>query len=522
MVTFYDHRNRPIRSRELTREVAAPSITGVRSIYSSHPASRLTPERMASILREAETPGGAAEYLELAEEMEELHPHYLGVLQTRRRQVSQLPVEVVPASDSRSDADIADEVRAWFAREVWEDEAADVLDAIGKGFSCSEIVWEHSERQWSPSRLLHRLPQHFDFDRDTGAVLRMRAEGGEGGWADLPPWKFVLHQVGAKSGLPIRGGIARVAAWTWMFAVYGQRDWARYVEAYGMPIRLGRYHHGATDEEIAVLRRAVRDLAADAAAVLPEEMSIEFVGAETGSGTGAEVYGELQRHLDAQLSVAVLGQTLTTEPGQSGSYSLGQVHDRVRADIARSDGRQLAATLRRDLVIPMVALNHGPDAAAPTLRIQRREAVDADSLSQALERLVPLGLRVRAEQVREMLGFAAPAGGDEVLAPPRSGIAAARRLSLDDPALPRRGAPDDGIEIAWADALDDWRPMLDPMVAPAVSAAAEMIERGGGLAALRDRLPDLLADMDDSALASALERLAFSARLAGRADPERR
>lgn len=66
------------------------------------------------------------------------------------------------------------------------------------------------------------------------------------------------------------------------------------------------------------------------------------------------------------------------------------------------------------------------------------------------------------------------------------------------------------------------RPLLDPLAAPAVAAAAAELERGGGLAALRGRLPALLAEMDDSALAGALERLAFSARLAGCRDPERR
>ena len=53
------------------------------------------------------------------------------------------------------------------------------------------------------------------------------------------------------------------------------------------------------------------------------------------------------------------GQTLTTQPGDSGSCSLGQVHNLAREDIERSDGRQLAATIRRDLVIPIVTLDHG-------------------------------------------------------------------------------------------------------------------------------------------------------------------
>ena len=60
----------------LTRERTAPSIAGVRNILTTHPASGITPERLAAFLREAEQPAGAARYLELAEEMEERDLHY--------------------------------------------------------------------------------------------------------------------------------------------------------------------------------------------------------------------------------------------------------------------------------------------------------------------------------------------------------------------------------------------------------------------------------------------------------------
>ena len=512
-----DHRGRPLAdvAAAMEREIAAPSTTGVRSILSTHPATGLGPERLAAILREAETPGGAERYLELAEEMEERHLHYLGTLQTRRRAVAQIGVEVIPADDSAPAMRAADTVREVFARPSVEDELYDLLDAIGKGFSASEIVWETSERQWMPARLCHRLPQHFDFDRETGSHLVRR--GDDGDWIPLEPLKFVAHVVSAKSGLPIRGGLARAAAWCWMFQSFTLKDWVRYVEAHGQPLRVGRYHANATDPEIAVLKRAVRDLAADCAAVIPEEMDITFV-TETGAGAGrSDVFRDLIRHLDDQLSIVVLGQTLTTQPGErgGGSYALGQVHDRVRRDIERSDGRQLAATLRRDLVLPIIDLNHGPQTAYPTLKIEREDAVDVNLLSQVLERLVPLGLTVPVDHVRARLNLPAPADGDDVLESPAPGLAAARHAL----ARLRRGGSQDGIEDAWLAAVEDWRPMLDPLVAPAVAAAAAELERGGGLDALRATLPGLLDGMDDGALAGALERLAFSARIAGRAEP---
>ena len=516
-----DHRERPIELDVLTEEVAGPSVTGVRSILSTHPATGIEPERLAAILREAEVPGGASDYLELAEEMEERYLHYLGVLQTRRRAVAQIGVEILPASDSSQDVAVADTVREFFDRPALELELFDVLDSVGKGFSVTEIVWETSERQWMPARLEHRLPQWFDFDQAAGVRLQRRAEGG-GGWIDLEPYKFVSHVAPSKSGLPIRGGLARAAAWCWLFANYGLKDWVRYVEAYGQPLRVGKYHQSATREQIGVLKRAVRDIAADAGVVIPEEMVIEFV-ADTMAGPGrSSVFSDLQRYLDSQISIVVLGQTLTTEQGQSGSYALGQVHDRVRRDIERSDGRQLAATLRRDLAAPIAALNHGPQAACPDVRIEREDRADLDLMSRALERLVPLGLAVPADRVRALLGLPPPGDGDDLLRLPEPGAAqalAALRLSRDDPTLPRPGDGSDGIELAWARALDEWRPMLDPLVEPAVAEAEAELRRGGGLAALRARLPALFGDMDGDRLAAILERLAFSARLSGRADP---
>ena len=180
MAQLLDHRGRPIRRRTLTEERAGPSVVGVRSILSTHPVSGLTPQRLAAMLREAEAPGGALRYLELAEEMEERDLHYLGVLQTGKRQVAQIGVAVEPASDSASDAANADLVREFFKREAVEDELFDILDAVGKGFSVTEILWETSERQWMPARLAWRDARWFDFDRDTGSQIVRRTEGASG------------------------------------------------------------------------------------------------------------------------------------------------------------------------------------------------------------------------------------------------------------------------------------------------------------------------------------------------------
>ena len=508
--TLYDHAGRPVDPSALRREHAGPSIVAGRSVLAAHPAGRLTPQRLARILRESETPGhGAAEeYVELAEEMEEKDLHYLGVLGTRKRQTAQIGVTVEPASDRADDARDADLVRTFFDRETVDDELVDILDALGKGYSVAEIDWETSERQWMPRRLVHRPPQWFDFDPETGQELRLRTEGG--GRQPLAPFKYVTHVARVKSGLPVRGGLARAAAWSWLFRSYTLRDWVRFVEAYGHPLRLGRFPPGADPEDKAVLYRAVRNVAADAAALVPEGMNIEFVDDATVRGR-AEIFERLIAYLDSRVSVAVLGQTLTTEQGDRGSQALGAVHNLVRADIERSDARQLAAVLRRDVAVPLVALNHGPRTAWPRIVIRRESAADLGLLAEALGKLIPTGLRVRADEVRDRLGLTAPSDGDDVLEPDRTRPDA----GTDAAAAAARTAGTDALaRIVDAIDADEWRTLAAPIIEPVLRRAAEDPE------ALLADLAAACPDLDTDALEDRLARILFVADLHGREEGE--
>ena len=58
------------------------------------------------------------------------------------------------------------------------------------------------------------------------------------GHAPLPRGKFISAVIRAKSGLPVRSGIARLAAWSWMFKAYTLRDWAIFTQTFGQPVRV--------------------------------------------------------------------------------------------------------------------------------------------------------------------------------------------------------------------------------------------------------------------------------------------
>ena len=559
---LYDAMGRPINTSLLRREIAGPSITAVRPIQSQQHSIGLNPIRLAAILRSAEI-GTAESYLDLAEEMEERDLHYLAVLGVRKRQVSQLTVTVEPADETAEAMRDAELVEEWLEGTEIEDEIFDMLDAVGKGYSVHEIIWDMSERQWMPMKLKYQLPRWFTYDRITGADLKLRDPGGPEGWVDLAPAKFIVHRHAAKSGIPIRGGIARAVAWGWMFKNYSLRDWVRFFEGWGMPMRIGKYDRSATEQEKEILLRAVRDIAGDAAAIIPDTMSFELLGSSRGQGSpvpNADMYHMLLQYIDSLISKVILGQTLTTEPGESGSYSLGQVHDAVRHDIERSDARQLAATLNRDLVLPLVALNHGPKTMYPKIVIGREEQSDPAMLAEAVAKLVPLGLEVSQMEMRGKLGLSEPEPGEDILEPamltamegmqemgndngmgeddnPDSGddnldeemaealrmpvytaeqmIALARDTAIRAAAV--AGADDDGIEKSVAEVLagDGWRPIIEPMIEPILKEARAAVDRGDDLRDFRERLPALFDEMDDAMLIESLGRMGFSAVLSG-------
>ncbi len=415
MTGLVDSRGNPLRKETLTREVAGPTLASVRSPMTGYPGDGLNPQRLARILRSADQ-GDPLAYFELAEQIEERDPHYAGVLGVRKRSVAQMEITVDAASDSPKDVAIADMIRDWIDRDELADEMFDILDAIGKGDSFTEIIWDTSSGQWRPTRLEWRDPRWFTYDRRDGRTPLLRGgEEGSGVDSPLPAFKFIRHTVKAKSGLPVRSGLARIAMWGWMFKAFTQRDWAIFAQTYGQPVRIGKFGSGASDTDKATLFRAVANIAGDCAAIVPEGMSIEFI--ESGNvGVGSDLYEKRADWLDRQISKAVLGQTGTTDSKQGGLGDGGnKVHDGVREDIETSDCKGSAATLNRDLVRPWVDLEHGPQQAYPRVRVGRPPAEDLEGLVNALNVLVPLGMRVQASEVRDKFGLSDPDAGAELL-----------------------------------------------------------------------------------------------------------
>ncbi|NVK42125.1 MAG: DUF935 domain-containing protein [Oceanospirillaceae bacterium] len=510
----------PIQKKVLTQEIAKASLTGVRNAWHNlSVASGLTPQYLADLLQRAAN-NDANDYLILAEEMEEKDLHYQSVLGTRKRAISGLDVTVESASDDAKDIQLADAVRSITRTPEFGMMVDDALDGLGKGYSVNEIIWDRTGSLWKPARYEYRDARFFKFDPVTGRKLRLIDEENNYEGVPLPAYKFIVHVPRLKTGLPIRGGLARLVAVAYMCKAYTLTDWLAFAETFGMPLRVGRYGPSATPDDIQTLINAIANIGTDAAAAIPESMRIDFENAGTTSG-GDKLYKELAEWLDQQVSKAVLGQTMTADSGSSQAQA--KVHNEVRMDILKADAKQLEYTLNRDLVKPFIDLNFGPQENYPTIEIPVPEPEDLELMANILNKLVPMGLRVEESEVRDKLGFSDPAKDAVLLtapgtipAPTDSALNHQQGCNCAAHSTAMNREQSNSLDDLEDEAMADWQKQMQPVVDPIQKLAEESQDYDEFLA----RLPELFEQMDATELVKQLALQTFKARGLGDASDE--
>lgn len=482
-----DQFGRPLKrtaEAELLERQAIATVGSVRQIESGHPADGLDPRRLTRILREAET-GDATSYLELAEQMEEKDLHYAAVLGVRKRAIRSLTLQVDPGGKDGAADEAAEMARNALNSSAIRTSLIDMMDAIGKGYSVCEILWERDGKSGLKVAGIELVdPRWFEFDRTNGNYLYLRDNAGP---QPLRADCFVIHLAKTKSGLPIRGGLARLSAWAYLFKNFTLKDWAIFLEAYGHPLRLGKYDSSASVEDRRTLLRAVRQIGVDMAAIIPKSMEVDIVAA---TATGAEkLYEGNSRFWDEQVSKGVLGQVATTD-AISGGHAVGKIHEEVRSDIRDADAEQLAATLERDIAAALVRANFRPEhqVATPKVSFVSPERADPKLMLELIDKGPKAGVKITLRQVRKVFALEEPEDGEEILMPPAPTPAPELPPAIPTPPVP--------TERVAASTLSPSRDSIDQLIDQLIAEGGMQRAMDGEIGSLLDALARA-RDMDD-------------------------
>lgn len=124
-------------------------------------------------------------------------------------------------------------------------------------------------------------------------------------------------------------------------------DWAQFCQIFGMPIR--EYTYSAGDEE--ARKRLLADAkrqGANAVYIHPENSSMTLHEAQGKSGTN-DLYERFTANCNDEMSIAILGNTLTTKSSENGTQALGTVQAKEQMKITEDDVQFILDLLNYDM-----------------------------------------------------------------------------------------------------------------------------------------------------------------------------
>ncbi len=353
-------------------------------------------------------------------DMEEKDGHYSSQLETRKEGVLSLPRRVMPASDSALDQKIADAVEDMIAKlKDCDNVLYELLDALGKGVSVAEIMWEAEGREVRPVELRFRPQEWFAFGERFGpAVGALRLSDEQAGTGDAEPFplnKFAVHSfrphLGNRWGRPL----GRRCFWAFWFKKQDIKFWLKFIEK-GTGTVITKFNRGAKDDEKGAALKAAENINAETAVAIPADFPVEIL--EKVRQGGGNTYLDLaEQWANREMSNVILGQVLTSSGSDqgSGSLALGEVHNEVRKEKKEVDARSLMRVVNEQIIGPFVTLNFGPAVERPRWVIDFEEGEDQLAISERDDRLARLGVPIPHSYFRERYELPEPQDGEDVV-----------------------------------------------------------------------------------------------------------
>lgn len=274
---------------------------------------------------------------------------------------------------------------------------SDILDASLFGFQPIEIIWGKVDNLVVPIELKSKPPEWFCFDEENKLKFRSKEHYfGE----ELPPKKFLCPQSNPSYENPYGERTLSRVFWPVTFKKGGLKFWVVFTEKYGIPHLIGKHPRGASKEETDTLADLLENMVQDAIAVIPDDSSVEIQ--EANKSSSAEIFEKLIDKMNGEISKAILGQTLTTEIGSSGSYAASNTHMQVRQDIIDADKKLVERTINQ--LLQWIYQINFSSAEVPVFELYAPEDVDL-TLAQRDKILSETGVKFTKEYFIKAYGF---------------------------------------------------------------------------------------------------------------------
>lgn len=223
-----------------------------------------------------------------------------------------------------------------------------VMSAVFYGYSVTEIIWKQDAGRITIDRIDERNLEWFRIHPRLG--WRYFPNDGSGGMDGLEcdPRKFFITVRNPTTRNPYGESLLSRLWFPVTWRREGWQMWLRFLETFGQPIVIGRvfdYNQFIT----AIKAQGVRSV------IGWQGRAEDSVQTITASNPGE--FERLENALVKRCQKLILGQTLTSDVGNVGSYAAATVHNEVRHDKTHADCRLATHTLQR-IVDTLAGLNN--------------------------------------------------------------------------------------------------------------------------------------------------------------------
>lgn len=344
-------------------------------------------------LNEMEVSGNFRSAVLLAEAMGR-DDRITAVMAQRLDSLNGLPLEFEPADDSAKAQQVADDLKLVWEQMLPESTANQIREwglwvqaGIGElnWDDCGADMWLPKVRFWNTQYAWWRWDtwSYFINTHSDGVIEMKPGVDGDRKW-------MIYSPSGIERGW--MNGFVRSLATPWLIRQWAYRDWGRYSEIHGVPIRAGVVPPGGKEEH---KERFLNELAA-----LGQETVIRLEQGVDGDkfdlklieavGNTWEGFEQLLHMVNTAIAVRLLGQNLTTEggsQGSSGSMALGDIQDRVKTTILRSDASTFSRCTREQMLMPWALFNYGDADLAPKPKWKTDPPDDSDKKADTLNKV---------------------------------------------------------------------------------------------------------------------------------------
>lgn len=304
--------------------------------------------------------------------------HLSGIIDKRLIGVSRIPIEF--RRDGKPDDSVNVHLKSpWFRRFV-----KDVLWSRFWGFSLFQFYKD--ERGWIGYDLIDR--KHYDPVRRE--ILRYETD-----LSGIPIESFgnILYVGDGEREL---GKLAKIVPMV-LYKRGNMGDWAEFCQVFGMPIREYTYDAGDEEARKRLLQDAKRQ-GGNAVYIHPKESTLNLIESASKSGT-VDLYERFANMCNTEMSIAVLGNTLTTDAKATGTQALGKVHQDEEDQLKEDDRDFILDVLNYDMADIFQALGINTDGGEFTYVVTKK--VDKTEQVNVVEKLSNMGLPISDDYLYE-------------------------------------------------------------------------------------------------------------------------